>query len=364
MNHSDICIAGAGIIGLSLALELHARGASVVVVDSGEPMREASFAAAGMLAVSDPHNPGQLSSFSHYSASLYPEFLNHLHALSGFPVPFQTHRTLQALGDGPVPALTPEILGELLLDYSHTSPLDPTSGFEFLREQSIDPRQLASALMAAVEASSIRTIYNSPVIATTSTSSVVRIDTASASIEASHFVDCTGAWANSRENDAEFKAIPIKGQMLALELPADLPLRTTVRTKDIYIVPRVIGPSAGRAIVGATVEDVGFDKTVHESDIGALREKAAALLPGLAHARVVDSWAGLRPSTLDRLPLVGAHPHRPNHWLATGHYRNGILLAPGTSRVVADLIAGVIPAVSIDSFRPMRFVPVATPSPT
>src|SRR5271154_2340579 len=100
MRHPDICIAGAGIIGLSLALELNHRGLRVAVLEQAAPLAEASTAAAGMLAAGDPHNPRQLLPLANLSLSLYSAFLDHLHALSGIPVSFQTHTTLQTLLPG------------------------------------------------------------------------------------------------------------------------------------------------------------------------------------------------------------------------------------------------------------------------
>jgi glycine oxidase len=142
--------------------------------------------------------------------------------------------------------------------------------------------------------------------------------------------------------------------MLALNPPADLQLKATLRTEDIYIVPRTLGPAAGRAIVGATVEDAGFDKTVEPAAIESLRQRAISLIPGLAHATIVDSWAGLRPATPDRLPILGPHPTRAHHWFATGHYRNGILLAPATAHVMADLILDRTPVISLEAFSASR----------
>lgn len=353
MNQTDICIAGAGIIGLSLALELHARGVSVIVLDSGAPMQQASTAAAGMLAADDPHNPHELSALSHLSLSLYPSFLARIRSLGGIDVPLQTRRTLQALPDNPATALPQELQAELLIEDSSTI-LTPASGFSFLSEHSVDPRQLAPALIAAVASTPIQAIYDSPVISTSYGAGSVTVHTPAATIQASHFIDCTGAWAGSSDNDANFRAIPVKGQMLSLALPADLPLRTTVRTEDIYIVPRTLGPDAGRAIVGATVEEAGFDRTVEPAAIESLRQRAISLIPGLAHATILDSWAGLRPATPDRLPILGPHPTRPHHWLATGHYRNGILLAPATAKVMSDLILDRTPAISLEAFSASR----------
>lgn len=350
MLHTDICIAGAGVIGLSLALELHARNLSVTVVEAGEPLHEASWAAAGMLAAQDPHNPAELRALSERSASMYPHFLKRLYALGGVVVPFQTSRTLQstrlaaAANDAPLAIATKCPLSES----TGASAVPP--GFDLLDEHSIDPRQLASSLLAAVVATPIRMFTKSPVVAISSTSGTVRITTTSQIMEAGHFIDCTGAWAG----DPEYSVVPIKGQMLAVALPPALLLEIAVRTASIYIVPRTTGPMAGRTIIGATVEDVGFDKTVHPSQIEDLRQRAIALLPELARAQVVDSWAGLRPATSDRLPILGAHPTRPNHWIATGHYRNGILLAPATARVMAQLLLGEVPCVPLNLFAPSR----------
>ena len=140
--------------------------------------------------------------------------------------------------------------------------------------------------------------------------------------------------------------------MLAVSLPPSLPLHSVVRTPDIYIVPRTSGPNAGRAIIGATVEDAGFDKTLHPADIARLHSLAAALLPPLADARQLEAWAGLRPATPDGLPLLGALPTHPNYFIATGHYRDGILLAPATAHVMAKLLSGVAPSIDLIPYFP------------
>jgi glycine oxidase len=142
--------------------------------------------------------------------------------------------------------------------------------------------------------------------------------------------------------------------MLAVSLPPSPPLHIVVRTPRIYIVPRTSGPNAGRAIIGATIEDAGFDKTVHPSDIAYLRSLAAALLSPLADAPQLEAWAGLRPATPDGLPLLGALPTQPNHFVATGHYRDGILLAPATAHVMAQLLLGETPSIDLANFSPTR----------
>lgn len=354
MQHADICIAGAGIIGLSLALELHHRGHRVVVLEQAAPLGEASTAAAGMLAAGDPENPPELRALADFSLTLYPGFLERLQALSGLRVPFQTHTTLQSLpAHSPASAdvLTPE-------DLSHLLPaLNPGSHrFLLLDERSLDPRQLATALLAAVRATSIDLRPDTRVLATADKGKLIEIQSTRERVVAAKFVDCTGAWSASTSPLSSLQIAPKKGQMLYLALPRELPLHFVIRTHSIYIVPRTIGPNAGRAIVGATVEDAGFDKALHASDIAHLRSLASSLLPPLADAPQVDAWAGLRPATADSLPILGTLPGRPNHLLATGHFRNGILLAPATAHVMAQWIAGETPSVNLTPFSPDRLL--------
>ena len=354
MEHVDICVAGAGIIGLSLALELEARGATVTVLEQGLPLTEASTAAAGMLAAGDPENPAELRPLADLSLRLYPEFLERLSSLSGAAVPFHTSTALQALpthvGDAS-PVSTEElrsILPELVPGRRRFIRLD---------EHSLDPRQLAAALLGAVPRTTIDLRTRTHVVSARSVDGVVEVQTAGGRLRAGQFVDCTGSWAGSFTQmrlDASLRVYPRKGQMLSVALPPGLALRTVVRTPEVYLVPRTTGASAGRAIVGATIEDAGYDKTVHPADIARLQRLAAELLPQIASARVIESWAGLRPATADGLPLLGSVPGEPNCFLAAGHYRNGILLAPATARVMAQVLSGEPASIDLDSFSPSR----------
>jgi glycine oxidase len=353
MHQSDICVAGAGIIGLSLALELHRRGLRVTVLDQGTPLAEASTAAAGMLAANDPDNPPLLQPLSDLSITLYPAFLEQLRILTGIRVPFHTHTTLQSLPPHIPTAdniLTPEDLTHLLPS------LIPTGHrFILLDEHSLDPRELATALLAAVHATTIDLRPFTPTLSIQHHPDSIEVHTPTGVLHASQFVDCTGAWAATT---SPLHVAPKKGQMLAVSLPSSFPLHFVVRTPDIYIVPRTTNPAAFRAIIGATVEDAGFDKTVHPSDIAHLRNLAAALIPTLADAPELETWAGLRPATPDGLPLLGPLPTQPRHLLATGHYRNGILLAPATAHVMAQLITGETPSLDLSPFSPARRFPV------
>ena len=349
MHHPDVCIAGAGIIGLSLALELHHLGLGVTIIDRSTPLSEASTAAAGMLAASDPHNKPALQPLADLSLALYPAFIERIHTLSGIEIPFQTQTTLQS--DDGKPAHLYNVLDRTDLDRLLPANTLGSRRFYLLDEKSLDPRQLATALLTAVQSTSIRLLPHTTLLTTHSSGNAVTVNTSTGTIEASAFVDCTGAWASS----GTLPVIPVKGQMLAVAIPPSLPLRFTVRTESIYIVPRTCGPNAGRAIIGATIEDAGFDKIVHPSDIAHLRTQASSLLPQLASAPILENWAGLRPATPDGLPLLGALSSRPNHYIAAGHYRDGILLAPATARVMAQLLSGETPSTDLTPFSPSRY---------
>jgi glycine oxidase len=350
MQHPDICIAGAGIIGLSLALELHHRGLRVTVFDRATPLAEASTAAAGMLAAHDPHNPSQLRPLAELSLSLYPAFLDRIHALSGIRVPFHTDTTLQALPPH-VPADNILTTNEL----AHRLPaLHPgRHRFVLLDEHSLDPRELAAALLAAIRATTIDLRPHTPVLAVQPHSDSIEVHTPTGVLHAAQFVDCTGAWAATTP---AFGIAPKKGQMLAVSLPPSLPRYLVVRTPDIYIVPRTQGPGTARAIIGATIEDVGFDKTVNSADIAKLHTLATNLLPQLASAPILEAWAGLRPATPDGFPLLGALPTRPNQYMATGHFRDGILLAPATAHLMGQTIRGEPTSLDLLPYSPTRFL--------
>lgn len=352
MQRSDFCIAGAGIIGLSLALELNRRGASVTVLDQADPLAEASTAAAGMLAANDPDNPPALQPLSDLSAALYPAYLAYLERLSGIPVPFQTNTTLQAIQSAhPLfsQALTPATATALL-------PQLNLHGRSFLQlhEHSVDPGQLAPALLGAVQATTIDLRTHTPVRAVHTSTTGTQVETANDTFTATNYIDCSGAWAISPDRNPRHPVTPRKGQLCYIALPEAAPLDLVVRTPQVYIVPRTTGPHAAQAIIGATVEDCGFDTTVHPDDIARLFAAAVNLIPSLAAAPILESWAGLRPATPDRLPLLGSLPNQPHQFLATGHYRNGILLAPATAHLMAQILCHETCSIDPTPFSPTR----------
>jgi glycine/D-amino acid oxidase-like deaminating enzyme len=162
-------------------------------------------------------------------------------------------------------------------------------------------------------------------------------------------VNCAGAWAGAIGPYA-IPTRPVKGQMLCLAMPSRTLIKHVIRAPKVYLIPR----SDGRLLVGATVEEAGFDKRTHPDTIQRLRMSALQLVPKLADARILEDWAGLRPGTPDSLPILGATPI-PNYFVATGHFRDGILLAPITAQIMADVIEDRKPAYDLKAFSPARF---------
>jgi glycine oxidase len=326
---SQVVVAGAGIIGLSIALELDRRGVRVTVLERGKALQQASTAAAGMLAAEDPHNPAALLPLSRYSLSLYPEYLRRIESLSGLIVPFQTSGTIQYLRDGSSVRLT---------------------------EHSVDPRQLADALLAAVRSTSITLLEETALESSEDLPDGMHILTSRGDcLHAGGLVIATGAWSGALALKQPLAVSPRKGQMLRVKIPAHLQLNEAHRNERIYIVPRIYGPQAGTALIGATIEDAGFDITTNAADLAGLRALAAELVPELASesdAPMVEAWAGLRPGTEDELPLLGGSGHT---LYAVGHFRNGILLAPATAAIIADLYEGKSSPIDLSAFAPDRW---------
>ena len=338
----DVIVAGAGIIGLSLALELHERGARVLVLDRGEPGREASSAAAGMLAPADPETPEALRPLAFESARIYPEFVRKLEAGSGIDVDFRRQGTISFLHASSPPPEYRKLTSEQLRDLESSIQPQPGSAF-FVQEDSVDPRLLMQAALAVAHNKGISIQGNSEVTAIRSARGSVEVTADGASYAVQSAVNCMGAWAG-------VPVKPRKGQMLSLFPRRKNLLQRCVLAPDVYLVPR----SSGRVVIGATVEDIGYDRTLEPAVIENFHRAAARLIPELRDLPVEESWVGLRPGTPDDLPLLG-ETDTPGVFIATGHFRNGILLAPLTARIMADLVTGKTAPLEISAFSPGRF---------
>ncbi|HEY6308173.1 MAG TPA: glycine oxidase ThiO [Candidatus Angelobacter sp.] len=345
MISPDVIIAGAGIIGLSTALELRRRGAQVLVLDRGEPGQEASSAAAGMLAPSDPETPLPLRPLAFLSAKLYPEYVQDLETVSGIKVDYRRHGTIAFIEGHRVPPQYRRLSSEELSRMEPAVEARGSSAF-FVAEDSVDPVMLVRAALAAAKQNGIDVRPHTAVDEICARGSAIEVTAGSQRLAARAAVNCRGAWSGAPVK-------PRKGQSMYVQPQRRGLLEHVLVAPGVYLVPR----SSGKILIGATVEDVGYDRAVEPATIGGLHHAAAQLVPELASTPVTESWAGLRPGSPDDLPLLGA-TETPGLFIASGHFRNGILLAPVTARIMADLVMGKPAEMDVSAFSPLRFAAV------
>ncbi len=348
----DAIVVGGGVVGLALARELRKQGASVLIVERGAPGREASHAAAGMLASADPTLPAELRALAAASAQAYPEFVHELEDESGAKIDLRCEGTIAFF---PAPVCDPRWKPVASEEIRKLEPKLEALPHGYLSEEgSVDPRGLVAALLKAAKHRGIEIANGERVREiVVENGRAAGVATERTQFKAPVVVNCAGAWAGEVKpgGDArptQFPMKPVKGQMLAVI--ARHALQRVVRGPEAYLVPR----SDGRVLIGATLEEAGFDKRVDPETIQRLHQAGARLVPELGEARMHEAWAGLRPGTNDDLPILGA-TRIDGLYAATGHYRDGILLAPITARLVAQVIRGERPGIGLEAFSPARF---------
>jgi glycine oxidase len=350
-----VIVIGGGIIGLSLAITLRKRGVAVLVVERGEPGREASHAAGGMLVDCALETAPALQSLATASARMYPEFVHELEVESGIKVDLRDYGTLLL----PSPDHD-EAYAQLRLRPDRVRELEPElvaadRAVLHLRERCVDPRALLGAAWKTARHRGVDFSSGDPVTAVNlSNGRVTGVTTTKTSFLAPQVVNCAGAWAGQiqagNRGSHRLPTRPVKGQMIYLLMPQRQLLKHVIRAPEAYLIPR----SDGRLLVGTTVEEAGFDKRTDPETIQHLFRAAVKLVPKLEGAKLHEDWAGLRPGTPDALPILGATAI-PNYFLATGHYRDGILLAPVTAQIMADVVEGRSPQYDLACFSPARF---------
>jgi len=369
VKHWDAIIIGAGIIGLSVAIELDRRGLRVLVVDKGEPGREASGAAGGMLADFPLELPPALRELAAASARMYPEFVRDLEEASQMKIDLRSTGTLlfthskRDLGEEPGACSARADVNSLPAPLTELEPALATEKFSsmnprFLPERSVDPRDLVSAAIAAAKHRGVDFSSGDQVLSVeVEQGKATGVCTNKTTFAAPVVVNCAGAWSAEIGAHAGAAAVippiptrPVKGQMLCVVMPRKELVHHVIRTPDVYLIPR----SDGRLLIGATQEEAGFDKQTVPATIQKLHHAALDIAPALADARILEAWAGLRPGTPDALPILGA-TQLPGYFVATGHFRDGILLAPVTAQIMAQIISGEPPRFELSCFSVARF---------
>lgn len=366
----DVAVIGGGLIGCSIAFEVARRGATALVLERSRPAREATWAAGGMLSpLSEGLTPGPFLDLGLASLDLYPGFIRSIREASGLPVEIvESGKLVVAFDPGELEVLEAEhatsdpgrsvaarrlTASEILAREPVLSP-EVRGGLFFENEGQVDNRLLGRATSRAAEAAgaTVRTGARVRSIRRTGgRADGVELDDGT-SIAAGSVVLAAGAWSGGLQGlPRPLPVRPVRGQMLSLDMGPD-PLTTIVETPGAYLIPRRGGP----LVVGSTMEEVGFRVETTDEAIQGLLDAARTALPSLEEAHPTERWAGLRPGTPDDLPILGADPELEGLFYATGHFRNGILLAPVTAASLGALILGdETPPVDLDPFRPDRF---------
>lgn len=359
----DVLIVGAGVIGCSIAHALSRAGAGrIVVVDRGTPGGEASGAAAGLLVTASSRAPrGVLYELKRASAALFPSLVEELGEETGIDVDYSRAGLIDlAFTAGEADRLVrlaarrrEQGFSVDLLDRAAALGLEPAlspslqSAALFHDDRSIDPKRLVEALHAAARKRGVAFHLGTPVTAIVSAKQrVVAVEAGSERFEPGELVIAAGTW--SPEIGALLrKKVPVRpdrGEILVFR--SGVPLAHALSWNDGYLVPR----AGGEILVGSTSARGEWEKVVTPSSIDLLRRRAASMVPQLHDAPLARSWAGLRPLSTLRRPIIGRMRGYENVVLATGHHRNGVLLAPITAKLVAEILLGDATSVPIGPF--------------
>jgi glycine oxidase len=374
----DAVIVGGGVIGLASAWRAARRGLRVRVLERDQPGAGASGVAAGMLAPVGEASWAEdsLTRMASASARAWPAFASELGADSGVEPGYEARGALYVALDGDEASelkrrfelMQSLELGVEWLDHRGCRDLEPglapscASGVLARGEATIDPGRLVGALATAVEARGGQVIPDAEVVeALVESGRLVGVATMDGrEHRADHVVLAAGAWSGTAPwlpSRARPPVRPVKGQLLTLRgNPESAPCERIIASDRVYLVPRV----DGRLIVGATVEERGFDVRVTAGGVHELLREAYRALPDVSELEFVDALAGLRPGTPDNVPLIGP-AELDGLLLATGHHRNGILMTPLTADAIAALLVGDSPPEPAGPAHPGRFADLAAP---
>ena len=369
----QVLVVGGGVIGLATACELARQGHDVQLVERETPGARASWVAAGLLTPSSPWKyPQALVDLCFASEALYPDFVADLVEHTGIDPEYEVAGMLYPEGVGATAervaeetarreamGFRHERLDRAALDARQPGLGPSVTGACFQpRSGRVRPPRLNAGLHRRALGLGVLVTSHCEIVRLVGDGRGVRgAQTATGQLlEAEVVVLAAGSWSGqlARTLGLQVDVRPVRGQILLLRgEPGQL--GPTINDGDGYLVPR----RDGRILVGSTMEDAGFNAWTTPEVLARLRARARELFPATARMEVETDWAGLRPGTPDRLPYLGPVAEVPGLVLATGHFRNGILLAPITARLVADLVAGRRPGVDLAPYAPRPVDPGA-----
>jgi glycine oxidase len=362
----DCLILGGGVIGLSLAYELAGHGLRVRVLDAGEPGREASWAAAGMIAPDSSDSPDPLERLAALGHRLHRQWAAALREETGIDNGWRSTGALYLARDEAEAQELEQLATHWQAGGIACKRLEAEAAGACEPELSSTHRKRAAWLLcdecqvrspwhlqALVVACARRGVELSAGVAVhdfvVRGQRVERVCTSAGDLAAGSVCLAAGAWSQplAKRLGLSLRVKPVRGQMVLLAARERI-VRHIIHEALRYLVPR----DDGRVLVGSTEEDAGFDRRTTAEAVSALIEFAVGLVPALASAHVERTWAGLRPGTEHGLPYLGRVPGLANAYLATGHFRSGMLLSPATAVVVGQLIRGETPQIDLSAFEP------------
>jgi glycine oxidase ThiO len=353
-SNSEIIVIGGGIIGLATAIELRLLGAEVTVL-SKDFKTATGHAAAGMLAPqAEQISAGAMLDLSLASRELYPEWVRKIESISGVDVGYWQCGILAPCYHQTEPSV--DWLNSRSI-HQHQADLSKSvvGGYWYPADGQVDNRTLIRSILIASQSLGVK--FLDGVAVTTihrHQGRVTHLETNQGNMSAQHYILATGAWSQQL---LSIPVVPRKGQMLSVVVPPaqtdNLPLQQVLFGEEVYIVPR----RDGKIIIGATSEDVGFAPSNTLKGVKQLMTNAMRLFPPLQNCPLHETWWGFRPATPDELPILGTSADA-NLTLATGHYRNGILLTPITAKLIANLVWHQQADNLLSSFSWQRFEPV------
>ena len=369
MRTYDALVIGGGLIGSAVAFRLAQERLHVALLEKNIPGREASWAGAGMLSPAPDSSASiPLVPFGRISLALYPQFIAELEEISARKTGFRNDGAIELLfgADAERELSTLIALHHALSLPTEPLPLDEAVKMEpalthrahaaayFPYEACVDNRALIESLLSAASVAGVTPIPNtdvSEILIEQARCTGVRMKDGS-TLAAHDVIVAAGAFSGLLKGIVPaLPTRPIRGQMVALHSHA--PIRRIVRSERGYIVPRD-SASPQHVVTGSTLEAAGFSKSVTAGGVESILSTAQELVPKLAGAEIAEIWCGLRPDTPDHLPLLGP-TGVPGLTIATGHYRNGILLTPITAKLVGEWVVDKHVSMDWDVFSPMRF---------
>ena len=379
MKSYGTVIAGGGIIGASLAFELARRGESVLILDRQEPGREASWAAAGTISPAPDRESPAIAALGCESYRLYPEFVAAIEGAAGKPAGFHPNGAMELFFDPDGEIERDRRLEEIrshgiaaeAISLSEAQRREPAIGSAARAalwindEAHLDPRVITHVALDAASKAGAEIRGNAEVIsvlieqgrchgvrvADAQNISAGGLEVRPGERIAARNVVIAAGWRSGEIGGVEAYAptIPVRGQMVALGHISGAP-RTILRSGHGYMAPR----DDGRVVVGSTLESGASEKHTTPAGLRKILASATEMAPALAEASILEIWAGVRPDSPDHLPIIGP-TNIEGLFVATGHYRNGMLLAPATAKYLAEWIAGKKVSGWFEPFSPLRF---------